>query len=186
MMMMMMIFNVFQTIGYYGYANWLPTLLIKQGVTVTTSLGYTTLIALAVPGPLPGILIGDRFERKRVIVAMTRLNVVCSLLFSQASSVVTITIPGVLLTLAGNIISDSYHTQQQQLLRPISGRVPRVRLFLERALGGLQRNPDCVHARKAGVLGVFVFIGCAMIVVIPAIGLMGPRTRGLELEKISH
>ncbi|PIK73502.1 MFS transporter, partial [Methylobacterium frigidaeris] len=37
-----------------------------------------------------------------------------------------------------------------------------------------------------GVTGVFVFIAGAMSVVMLTIGLMGPRTTGLELEKISH
>src|SRR5207244_7573687 len=46
---MMIIFNVFQTIGYYGFANWVPTLLIKQGNMVTQSLAYTTIIAIAAP-----------------------------------------------------------------------------------------------------------------------------------------
>ncbi|MGA7812798.1 MFS transporter, partial [Caballeronia sp.] len=40
---MMIIFNVFQTVGFYGFANWVPTLLIKQGITVTTSLMYSTI-----------------------------------------------------------------------------------------------------------------------------------------------
>jgi hypothetical protein len=41
-----------------------PTLLITQGITITNSLFYTTLIALTAPvGPLLGLLIADRFER---------------------------------------------------------------------------------------------------------------------------
>ncbi len=32
---MMIIFNVFQTVSFYGFANWAPTLLIKQGITIT-------------------------------------------------------------------------------------------------------------------------------------------------------
>jgi len=37
-----------------------------------------------------------------------------------------------------------------------------------------------------GTTGVFVFIAGAMLIVMLAIGLMGPRTKGLELEKISR
>jgi len=33
---------------------------------------------------------------------------------------------------------------------------------------------------------VFVSIAAAMLIVMVVIGLMGPRTRGLALEKISH
>jgi len=29
---MMIVFNIFQTVGFYGFAKWVPTLLIKQGI----------------------------------------------------------------------------------------------------------------------------------------------------------
>ena len=58
---LMSVFNIFQTIGFYGFNNWVPSLLVKQGITVSTSLGYTTVIALAAPlGPLIGFFLGDR------------------------------------------------------------------------------------------------------------------------------
>ena len=31
---MLIIFNLFQTVGYYGFHSWVPTLLIKQGITL--------------------------------------------------------------------------------------------------------------------------------------------------------
>jgi putative MFS transporter len=37
-----------------------------------------------------------------------------------------------------------------------------------------------------GVNGVFVFISGAMLIVICAIGLLGPRTRDVALENISR
>ncbi|MGF6964820.1 hypothetical protein OKW43_001825 [Paraburkholderia sp. WC7.3g] len=39
--------------------------------------------------------------------------------------------------------------------------------------------------RYFGTTGVFVFIAGAMLIVMLSIGLMGPKTKGLELEKIS-
>ena len=66
---LMSVFNIFQTVGYYGFDNWVPSLLVKQGITVSTSLGYTAVIALAAPiGPLLGFFLGDRLERKWIIV----------------------------------------------------------------------------------------------------------------------
>src|SRR5262249_15038684 len=68
---MLILFHIFQTVGYYGFANWVPTLLIHQGITITSSLLYTSIIAAANPiGPLIGVFIGDKFERKAVIVLM--------------------------------------------------------------------------------------------------------------------
>ena len=59
------VFNFFQTFGYYGFAAWVPTLLISKGISITTSLEYSFIIAIANPvGPLLGTLIADRIERK--------------------------------------------------------------------------------------------------------------------------
>ena len=33
-LVMLIVFNFCQAIGYYGFANWVPTLLIGQGITV--------------------------------------------------------------------------------------------------------------------------------------------------------
>lgn len=83
---MMIIFNIFQTVSFYGFLNWVPTLLIKQGITITNSLFHTTLIALTAPvGPLLGLLIADRFEGKHVLVVVSLAIIVCGLAFSQAS-----------------------------------------------------------------------------------------------------
>ena len=54
--LMLMVFNFFQTIGYYGFASWVPTLLIATGITTTSSLQYSFLIALSAPlGPSAGL-----------------------------------------------------------------------------------------------------------------------------------
>jgi len=185
---MLIVFNLFQTVGFYGFANWVPTLLIKQGITVTTSLGYTTLIALAAPiGPMIGLLIADRFERKHVIVVMAGLNVICGLLFSQSSSMAAIITFGVLLTLEGNIISYSYHAYQQELF-PTGIRARAVGFVYSWSRFSAIWTAFLISFTldNFGVLGVFSFIGLAMTIVMIAIGAFGPRTGGMELEKISR
>src|SRR6202012_4513630 len=58
---MLIIFNLLQSVGYYGVASWVPTLLVSQGITVTKSLLYTFIIAIANPiGPLLASFIADR------------------------------------------------------------------------------------------------------------------------------
>jgi putative MFS transporter len=185
---MMIIFNIFQTVGFYGFANWVPTLLIKQGITITTSLMYSSIIAIAAPiGPIIGLFIGDKFERKTVIVVMAAANVVCGLLFSQVSGALLLVTMGVCLTLASNIISYSFHAYQTELF-PTSIRARAVgfvyswsrfsAIFTSFLIAGVLKG--------FGTTGVFVFIAGAMLIVMASIGLMGPRTRDLALEKISH
>lgn len=185
---MLIIFHVFQTVGYFGFANWVPTLLVKQGITVTHSLLYTTIIALAAPvGPLVGVWVADRFERKHVIVAMATMNILSGLLFSQVSSVVAIVFLGITLTLEGNIISFTYHTYQQELYpTAIRGRAVGFVYSFSRLSAAFSAFFIAFTLRDFGVTGVFVFIAGAMLLVVLAIGAMGPRTRGRSLESISH
>ncbi len=185
---MMIIFNVCQTVGFYGFANWVPTLLVKQGITLTTSLLYSSIIAISAPvGPLIGLLIADKFERKSVIVATAAAIVVCGLTFSQVSGGILLIAMGVGLTLASNIMSYSFHAYQTELF-PTSIRSTAVgfvyswsrfsAIFTSFFIAGVLKN--------FGTTGVFVFIAAAMLIVMAVIGWMGPRTRNLALEEISR
>ena len=185
---MMSIFNIFQAVGFYGFANWVPTLLIKQGITVTNSLLYSSIIAISAPmGPIIGLFIGDKFERKTVIVVTASAIVVCGLLFSQMSVGFLLIAMGVVLTLASNMMSYSYHAYQTELF-PTSIRASAVgfvyswsrfsAIFTSFLIAGI--------LKEFGTTGVFVFIAAAMLIVMAVIGFMGPPTCGLALEKISH
>ncbi|KWK23512.1 MFS transporter [Burkholderia stagnalis] len=184
---MMTIFNVFQTVGFYGFANWVPTLLIKQGITITTSLMYSSVIALAAPiGPLIGLVIADRFERKSVIVAMAGAAIVCGLLFSRTTAAPLLIVLGIGLTLANNIMSYSYHAYQAELF-PTAIRARAVGFVYSWSRFSAIFTSFVIAAvlNGFGTAGVFVFIAGAMAVVMAAIGLMGPRTKGVALEAIS-
>jgi putative MFS transporter len=185
---MLIIFHVFQTVSFFGFANWVPTLLIKQGITVTSSLLYTTVIGLAAPvGPLLGYLIADRFERKHVIVCMAAVNIVCGLTFSQFSGALMIVSLGICLTLSSNVISFTYHAYQQELYpTDIRARAVGFVYSWSRFSAIFSAFIIAYVLGRFGVAGVFVFISGAMMVVILAIGFLGPRTRGIALEEISQ
>jgi putative MFS transporter len=185
---MLIVFHVFQTVSFFGFANWVPTLLIKQGITVTSSLLYTTMIGLAAPiGPLLGYLIADRFERKHVIVWMAAVNIVCGLTFSQFSGPLMIVSLGICLTLSSNVISFTYHAYQQELYpTDIRARAVGFVYSWSRLSAILSAFIIAYVLGRFGVVGVFVFISGAMMVVILAIGILGPRTRGIALEEISQ
>ena len=77
-LLMLVVFNFCQAIGYYGFANWVPTLLIGQGITVTKSLLYAFVIAFALPaGPLLAMRFADRIQRKHLIVGGALAVIVC-------------------------------------------------------------------------------------------------------------
>ena len=185
---MLVVFHIFQTIGYYGFANWVPTLLVRQGITITNSLLYTSVIALAAPiGPLIGFFIADKFERKTVIVVMAGFNIVCGLIFSQVTAALWVILMGLGLTLAGNIISYNFHLYQQELF-PTGIRSMAAGFVYSWSRLSAIFNAFIIAfcLQRFGVTGVFVFIAAAMAVVIITIGLMGPRTKGVALETLSR
>jgi putative MFS transporter len=185
---LMSVFNIFQTIGFYGFSNWVPSLLVKQGITISTSLGYTTLIALAAPiGPLIGFFLGDRFERKWIIVAAAGLILVCGLVFGQTREAALIIAMGVGLTLGANIMSYSFHAYQQELFPTgIRARAAGFVYSWSRLSVIFSSFIIAFILDEFGAFGVFVFIAAAMAIVMATIGVFGPRTTNLALERIAH
>jgi putative MFS transporter len=90
-----------------------PTLLMAKGITITSSLLYSFVIAIANPvGPLLGTLIADRMERKWQVCAGA---VGIGVLFANAGVPLLLIVLGVLVTLCNNWMSFSFHSYQSEL-----------------------------------------------------------------------
>ena len=184
---MLIVFNIFQTVGFYGFATWLPTLLVARGVTVTSSLGYAAIIATAAPlGPLLALAFADRVERKHVIVAVAVLATASGLLLGGAASGPAIIALGVVLTLCNNVMSCTFHAYQQELF-PTRFRARAVGfVYAWSRLSAVVTGFVIAATLDAfGVAGVFGLIAGAMAIVALAIGIYGPRTLGRDLDAIA-
>jgi putative MFS transporter len=185
---MMMVFHFFQTIGYYGFASWVPTLLIANGVGITSSLQYSFIIAISSPfGPLFALSIADKFERKWQIVVNAILIASFGLLFARQRNPLWLIVFGVLLTCANNWMSASFHAYQAELFPTrIRARAVGFVYSWSRLSAVFTSLMIGFFLRDFGVPGVFTFIGASMLMVVLSIGIFGPRTRNLALEVISH
>jgi putative MFS transporter len=183
---MLMIFQALQTIGFYGFANWAPTFLLKRGVSLLHSLEYTLLIALVSPlGPLLAALTSDKMERKWTIVVLALLVAVLGLGFGNSIAPAAVVGFGALLTLANYWFSAAFHAYQAELF-PTRLRATGVGFTyswsrLSAAFTSLLIGAVLVH----GVPAVFALLAVAMILVAMVVAVMGPRTNGLVLEEIS-
>ncbi len=185
---MLTVFNFFQAVGFYGFGNWVATLLTAQGASVTKSSLYSAVIAIAYPvGPLLCVGIADRFERKWQIVAAAIGTATFGLVFSQLTQAASLILFGVLITLSNNLLSYAYHGYQAELF-PTRIRAQAVGFVYSwsRASTILTSFMIAFVLRDFGATGVFVFIAASMGVVVLSIGVFGPRTRGLALAEISR
>jgi putative MFS transporter len=187
-LIMLLVFNFFQAIGYYGFSNWVPTLLVGKGITVTKSLWYSFIIAIALPlGPLVKMLFADRFERKWLIVGSALAIVVGGLLFAQSTDIALVVAFGVLISLGGQSLSVSYHAYQSELF-PTRIRCAASGLVYSFSRVGAMMSGFLIafFLRDFGVSGVFAAIIACYLVVILAIALFGPKTRNKRLDEIAH
>lgn len=184
----MLVFNLFQAIGFYGFASWVPTLLVSKGVTVTHSLMYSFIIAASNPfGPLLAMAFADRIERKTLIVLSALGIAVFGNLFATQSSPAMLMLLGVLITLSGTLLSVGYHAYQTELF-PTRIRATAVGFVysMSRLSAMFSGFMIAFALRHFGVEGVFGLIGGAMLMVMGAIGFFGPRTNNHTLDEISH
>ena len=185
---MLSLFHLFQTVGFYGFSNWVPTLLISRGVAITSSLQYTFLIAIAAPfGPLLSYSIADKFERKWQIVCAALSIAVFGLWFAQMDAAAMLIFLGVMLTLSNNILSFSCHAYQAELY-PTRIRAMAVGFVYSWSRFSVIFSSFAIafFLERFGVTGVFAFIAGSMAVVMLAIGVFGPPTNNRALESISH
>ena len=185
--LVMSVFNLTQTVAFYGFGSWVPTLLIAKGIHVTTSLEYAFIIALANPiGPLLGFWVADRIERKWQILGAGLLIGLGIFFFARQEATALILVFGVLVTLANNWMSFAFHSYQAELF-PTRIRARAVGFVyswsrISAAIAGLMIG---FFLQQGGTMAVALFIAGAMAVMMITIGAFGPRTLGRSLEEIS-
>jgi len=185
---MLTVFQLAQTIGYYGFSSWVPTLLIAAGIHTTASLQYSFVIAIFAPvGPLLVQGIADQVERKWQIVWSAGCIGGFGLLFASQHRPVWLIVLGVLLTCSNNWMSVAFHAYQAELFAtPVRAQAVGFVYSWSRFSGIFTSLMIGFLLQHFGVRGVFAFIAGAMLTVMAAIGVFGPKTRGLALESISH
>jgi putative MFS transporter len=185
---MLVLLNVFQAIGFFGFNNWVPALMASQGASFVKSLQYSFFVAIFLPvTPLFFMLFADRIERKwQVMIAATGAAVL-GVAFSQQFAAVRLIAFGGLLTIATSLLSYSYHAYQSELY-PTRMRARAIGFVYSTSRLSTVFSSFMIafFLERFGTLGVFGFIASAMLVVVLSVGLLGPRTHGLALEEIAQ
>ncbi|MDQ2817232.1 MAG: MFS transporter [Candidatus Eremiobacteraeota bacterium] len=180
-------FNFFQTIGFYGFASWVPVLLFAQGVTFVHSLQYTFLIALASPlGPLVAMALGDAAQRKWQLVGLALGIAVLGSVFARMRDPAAIVGVGVAITLGNNWFSCAFHAYQAELYpTAIRGRAIGFVYSFSRLSAVFVGFWIAATLARYGIKGVFGLIAAAMAAAAAVIGIFGPITNRRSLEALA-
>ena len=184
---MMVVFNLAQTVGFYGFTSWVPIFLASEGVTLTKSLEYSFIMAVLNPfGPLIAMRLADRWQRKWQIVWLSIVIGVAGLLFSQARLPAPLIVLGAIVTLANAWFSCAFHAYQAELF-PTRIRAQAVGFVYSWSRFSSIFVGFIIAAvlRSYGTLGAFSVIAFAMLVVAVTIGVFGMRTNRIALEELA-
>lgn len=176
---------VTQTIGFFGYSSWAPTLLAKEGFSVEKSVFYVALTTVGAPlGSYLAALVTDRFERKWCLVAFGAVIALCGLLYGLTFDPVLIVVFGFLVnmfergyTALGYAYSpELFDTRGRSLGTGVSYGLGR----LSNAAG-----PLIVAGlyNGSGYRSVFFFIAGTWLAGAVVLAAFGPRTRRARLAR---
>jgi MFS transporter, putative metabolite:H+ symporter len=182
---MLWIFQILQTVGYYGFGSMAPLVLAAKGYSITSSLGYAALTFAGYPvGSLVSIPLVERFERKILIIASAVGIAAFGLAFGLSTSTPIIVGAGFLLTVCSNIFSNGYHIYETEIFptRIRSSAIGIAYSLSRAASAGLPfiAVPVLDHFGSG-----WVFTGSAVLIAVLCldVGILGPRTTGRLLEE---
>lgn len=184
---MLAVFQVLQTVAYYGFATLAPLVLVDKGFTVTHSLGYAALTFAGYPlGSLVSVSLVERFERKYLIIASAVAIGVFGIVFAAASSVPVIVVSGFLLTAVSNVFSNAFHIYQAEIFPT------EIRTTASGAAYSLSRATSTVMPFVAvpalvafGPVAVFSVSAVLIVALCVDVAMLGPRSTGLRLEAVT-
>ncbi|HEX8115177.1 MAG TPA: MFS transporter, partial [Kofleriaceae bacterium] len=173
--------------SYYGFFTWIPSLLVKQGMTTTKSFGYSIIIYLAqIPGYYSAAFLSEKLDRKWTIVVYMVLGGVSAFLMSSAGSGASITAAGFLLSFFMNGTYAGIYAYTPELY-PTAFRTTGMGVASAFGrLGGLSAPIVIGHAYdRIGFGGVFVMTTVVLVAGALAVALLGIATAGKSLEEIT-
>ncbi len=179
---------IFQTLGFYGFVAWVPTLLAAHGISLVSTLTYSSVIAVAAPlGALVAFTTADVIDRKWLLVAASLAACVFGFIYGLTFTPALIMIFGFLMVLSIQFFAPIVYAYTPELY-PTEARASGV--GFNYGIGRLVNilGPLIVAAlyTSSGYGSVFIYVGACWIIVALVAGIFGPKTSQRRLEQLSQ
>jgi putative MFS transporter len=178
---------ILQTLGFYGFEAWVPTLLVTHGITLTRSLTYVTLMNIGAPiGALLAFYVSDRFERKHSIALTAAAIAVFGLLYGLSFVPALIVVFGLLVgLLIQTFASLIYAYTPEQFPTDLRNGATGFTYSLGRLANVANAFIIAAIFTHIGYVAVFGYIAGAWLLTAALTLLLGPRTTGQRLEALN-
>jgi putative MFS transporter len=175
------------TFSYYGFFTWIPTLLVKHGLTITKGFAYSIVIYVAqIPGYFSAAFLSEKLDRKWTIIVYMLAGGFSAFLMANARDPKTITFFGFFLSFFMNgtyagiyaYTPEVYPTAFRATGMGVASAFGRIGGIVAPLVIGFT-------FAKIGFAGVFMITTVVLILGALTVGVMGIRTAGKTLEQIA-
>jgi putative MFS transporter len=186
--LMLCVFHIFQTVGYYGFGTLVPTVLAAKGYSIVTSLTFTSLTFIGYPiGSALSLPIVERIDRRWLIVGSAALMAAFGLTLGYASAPALILASGFLYTATSNIFSNALHIFQVEIFPTFARATAAGTAYgMSRLSTGAMPFVLVPVLDRYGPTAMFGVVAAALAICIVDIALFAPATTGRALETITR
>ncbi|MGB8345317.1 MAG: MFS transporter [Ktedonobacteraceae bacterium] len=174
----------------YGFLTWVPTLLLKSGVSIIHSLAYSALMAIGAPvGMLIAVFTLDRLGRRWMIMGSAFLSTVFGVAYAFAlhAPAVVIVLLGFVLVLLMQICANVIVAAYLPEIFPtdVRGTGAGASVAFGRVAAALMPFLVVAVLTGAGPQAVFLLVAGMLLILVILVAVLGEETRKRTLEDIS-
>lgn len=172
----------------YAFVSWIPTFLVKQGHSVSSSLGLTAVMFAGGPiGSLIAFALAEHLGRKWGIVLFSLVCVAFGVAYPFAQSAVAITALGFAITCCIYVLSSFSVATYVPELFPTELRLRGSGLAntVGRAVSIVVPYAVASAFMRFGIAGVLTLIVATLLIQALIVGVLGAETKQRSLESIA-
>ncbi|GMA62973.1 MFS transporter [Alicyclobacillus fastidiosus] len=179
---------ILQTLGFYGFVSWVPTLLVAHGFSLVHSLTWSFVMSIgAVPGAFIAYLFSDKIDRKWLVAIFAILIAGCGLIYGLTFNTAMIMVFGFLVnmfiqTFAPLLYAYTPELYPTEVRNSGSGLTYGAGRLFNIANGFIV---PAIYGAAHHYSNVFIYIAACWLLLSVITFAFGPRTKGRALEIVS-
>lgn len=173
----------------YTVINWVPTIFVQSGISVTKSTGMMALIMIGAPlGVFISSQVVDRFPRKKMAVVLLLVIGLLGYVYSLQRSAEAIVIVGFILTVINYVFTCFACSVYVPELWPTEARMRGMGFANAVGRASAVFSPYGVAwlLSNYGSIAVFIGLGIILTVIAIIVSTLGVETRNKSLEEIGE